>query len=305
MALLPFDLSRLPAPNAIEPLDAETLRQQYMTAFLAAWTQARALDPSLPDYDVAALETDPAVILSEAFALVRLLDRGRVNDAVKALLAPLATGADLDNVAARQAVQRLVVIPATDTSPAVMESDAQLLRRYLLSFDRAAAGSRDRYLFEAFSAWPAMLDAAVIGQDVHGRRGDVDLVVLGPGGRAPTTGELAQVRAAVTAPAVKPEATAITVLAARRALYTPQLNLDVSSGPDSDAIKADAASRILAAAAERCKVGAMLPADLMSGVAYGPGVVRVAWQTPLADIAAEPYTAPVLAGLLLNVTVIG
>ena len=305
MALLPFDLSRLQAPNAIEPLDAETLRGQFMSRFREKWAAARLIDPSLPDYDVETLETDSAVILSEAFAYVRLLDRGRVNDAVRAVLAPLATGTDLDNIAARQNVQRLEVIPAVGSTPAVMESDAQLFRRYLLSFDRASAGSHDCYLFHAFTAWPSMLDADVLGQSVHGRRGDVEVVILGPGGRAPTTPELATVRAAINGPGVRPEATSVVVLPAGRTLYSVNLALDVDSGPDPDAVKQEAIARVLAVADERCRVGGQIPLDLLSGAAYGPGVLRVTRNAPTAEIAVSSYAAPVLSGLTVTARIVG
>lgn len=105
-------------------------------------------------FDTHGLAHEPVMIVGRAWTWLRLLDRVRVNDAIGSLLAPLAQGADLDNVVARQNIARLVVITTTGSAPAVMETDAQLLRRYLLSFGRAAAGSRNRLLFDAWTAWP-------------------------------------------------------------------------------------------------------------------------------------------------------
>jgi len=299
-ALLPFDLSALPAPAAIEPLDYETLLSQYKARFQAYWDAARTIDPTLPPYSVSALETDPAVIIGQAWSYLRLLDRQRVNDAVKSVLAPLASKADLDNVVARRGVQRLLIQAATETSDDIYETDAQLLRRYLLSFDRPAAGSVDKYLYEAWTAWPAMLDAAVLGFETHGRRGDIDLVVIGPGGALPTDSQLATVRAAVNATGVRAEATSVTVIAARRSLYSVALTLDISQGPDPAMVVANATTAVTAAANARMVLGGQVPADLLSGAAYGPGVLRVWRGAPAADIPPDPYTVPVMSGLTIT-----
>lgn len=284
-----IDLSRLSSPDAIEPLDYETLFTAYRDRFIAAWAELRT-----DDYDVGTLESDPAMIVGQAGAYLRLLDRARVNDAVRAVLAPTAQGADLDNVAARVNIERLEG-----------ETDAQLLRRYLLAFDRPSAGSAHRYLYEVYTAWPECLDAKVIGQGVHDRRGDVDIVIAGPGGRLPTTGELATVRAAVTAPHVKPEATSVTVLAAQRVTYAVQLAIDVSTGPDPAIVRDEALARVAAVSAERMTVGGEVPADLIAGAAYGPSVIHVTRTSPAADIAPDPYNIPVPTSIEITTRVRG
>jgi len=187
------DLSRIPLPDIIEPLSYNLLFAGFQERFSLAWASARAVDANLPPYDVTLLETDPAMIVGQAWSYLRLLDRRRVNDVIAALLAPLAKGADLDNVVARQGVTRRVIREATSDSPALLESDASMLRRYFDSFERASAGSAARYLFEARSVWPqsedrqfGLWDARVLGHAVHGRRGDTDIVIIGPFGRPAT-----------------------------------------------------------------------------------------------------------------------
>lgn len=287
-----IDLSRVPAPDALEAINFETLNDDYKARFQALWAVVRADNPELPDYDVAMLETDPAIIIGEAFNYLRLLDHARVNQAVRAVLAPTAKGADLDNIAARVNIARLTG-----------ETDAQLLRRYLLAHDRPSAGSRDRYLFEAWTAWPQMHDAAVIGRSVHGRRGEVDLVIIGPGGRAPTNDEMAAVRTAVNADGAKPEATAVNVLAAKRALYAVDLLVHLPQGPDPNVIKGEIVARVTAAASKRMRVGAEVPADAVAGAAYGDGVVRVTRRAPTADLLPDPYTIPVMTGVVITTEV--
>ena len=275
MSLTAIDLSRLPAPDAIESLDYETLLATIMADFRSRY----------PDYS-ALLESDPAFKILEVAAYQELLVRNRVNEGVRAVLAPLAKGSDLDNVAARANVARLDG-----------ESDARLLLRYLMAFDRASAGSADRYLYEAYTAWPSLHHAAVVGRTVHGRAGDVDIVVAGPEGRTPTSEELTLVRSAVTASGVKPEATRVTVLAAKRVLYSATLTIIVPSGPDSSVVQAEAVARVKAAADERRLVGAEVPVVAITGAAYGPSVLRVEATAPAADIPPDPYSIPILSGV--------
>lgn len=306
-AVTMLDLSRLPAPDAIEALDYESLLALFKERFLARWEAARATDPTLPSYDVEMLETDPAVIVGQAWSELRLLDRGRVNDAVRAVLAPLSQRTNLDLITARMGVFRLVLVPEDPIAgtPAVMESDARLLRRYLLAFGRPAAGSAHRYQYEALTAVPLLHDVAVIGRVVHGRRGDTDIVLAGPAGRAVTPDEITAVRARISAPGVKPEATSVTVLAATRRLYDVSMHIIVPRGPDADAVRDEVVARVGSAAEDRRYIEAEVPRDLLAGAAYGLSVLRADLAAPAADIPSDPYTVPEIGALDITVSVAG
>lgn len=297
-----IDLSRVAAPDAIEALDFEAMFGAFRSRFLTYWNAARQVDPSLPAYDVGELETDPAVILGQAYSYIRLLDRARVNDAVRAVLAPFAKKADLDAIAASANVERLTVVPAANGQPAVMETDEALLRRYLLSFDRPGAGSRDRYLYEAWTAWPLMHDAAVLGYGVHGKRGDVHIVLSGPGGRDPTDEEFGRVFAALHAPWNKPEAVALTILRAQRVLYAVRLRVTIPPGPDGSIVAAEAAGRVRRLADERTLIGGEIPAGMLAGAAYGPNVITVEDLAPVA-IERNPYAVPVCTAVQVDFAV--
>jgi len=274
-----IDLTRLPPPDIIETLDFEAIVKDTRDDLVARFPLiAGVID----------LESEPARKLIEAFAYRELGLRARVNDAARAVLAPLSSGADLDNVAARVNIVRLDG-----------ESDERLRLRYLLAFDAPSAGSADRYLYEAYTAWPDLHHAAVIGRSIHGRRGDVDVVITGPGGMTPSTAEMTLVRDAVTAAHVKPEATAVTVVAATRLLYDVSLRLDVARGPDPSAVRAEAEARVMAAAAERLTIGGEVPAEAIAGAAYGAGVIKVTRLAPSGDIAPSPYTIPIMSGITI------
>ncbi|PZU95570.1 MAG: baseplate assembly protein [Chelatococcus sp.] len=297
-SLTAIDLSQIPPPAAIEPLSFETLYEAFKAAFLAFWAEAQAKDPTLPDYNVEMLEVDPAAIIGQAWSYIRLLDRARVNDAVRAVLAPLAKGTDLDNIAARQGVLRL------ETAPGVPETDEQLLKRYLLSFGRASAGSIDRILFDAYTAWPGMWDARVNGWAVHGRRGEIDLVISGPAGVTPPE-QLATVRAAVTSSSAKPEAIGMFVLAAVPLNYAVVQAITVPVGPDPDLLQEEAVSRVTSTTDARHLIGGTVKRDLVAGAAYGASIVSVSHSSPPADVVATPYQIPVRTGVEIAFEVSG
>ncbi|MGF9694701.1 baseplate J/gp47 family protein [Rhizobium sp. 0TCS1.26] len=305
-----IDLSRLPAPDAIEILSTSTMLQGFTDRFLAFWEEQRIADPTLPVFDEQSLQTNPAIVVGRAWTYLRILDRQRVNDGLRALLSPLSTGTNLEAIAAGRNIERLTIVPATNDQPAVVESDANLLRRYLLSFDVPSAGSAGRYLFDAWTAWPqsedqtlGLWDARINGHAIHGRRGDTDVVVIGRFGRAPTDGELAAVRSRVTNPNRAPEAVAISVMAATRVEYAVSLVLEVPGvGPSAETIRAEAEARVRAAAIGRTIIGGEIPEGFLSGAAYGPGVIRVRDLSPVA-IAPHPYRVPVMAALVITTEV--
>ena len=300
-----IDVTHLPAPNAIDVPDYAALKAAFIERFLVSWRLQRAKYPALPDYDVGQLETDPFVIAAEAWSYLRRLDRERVNDAVRALLPAFSTGSDLDHLVAGANLVRLQVAPADPLTgrPAVMESDAQLLRRYLAAFDAPAAGSIDGYIFRALTAWPAMHDCTPLGYGIHGRRGEMDIVITGQGGRAPTEAEHALVRAAVTTESAHPASTAVTVINARRVLYSVALELIVPPGPDPSLIRTTAQAAALEAAQDRNRIGAEVPLWAIAGAAYSPNVIRVRETSGFTDIPADPYAIPVCTGVSVTTVV--
>lgn len=310
MTLTSIDLTRIATPSAIETLDFEALLASFKTRFLAKWSDARALDDTLPSYDTIELETDSANIVGQSWSFLRLLDRARVNDGIKALLATLATGSNLDAIVAARNIERITIAAATADAEAVMESDYALLRRFLLSFALASSGSVGRYLYDAWTAWPqsedrslGLWDARVNGRAVHGRKGDTDVVIIGPFGRLPTVDELTAVRVAVTDANRAPEAVAISVMAATRVEYAVDITIEVPAiGPSQDVVKAEAEARITAAATDRILVGGEVPAGLLSGAAYGANVITVTDNAPVV-ITPDPYRVPVMTSLTVRTVV--
>jgi len=291
-----IDLSRVPAPDAIAILSSETMIRAFLDRFKVQWDAARVKNPRLPVYDADPLELDPVVILAQAWSYFRLLDRQAVNDAVKAVFAPLAKGADLDNIAASVNIVRQVIQPATDTQPEILESDERLLYRYLLAFDAPSAGSKNRFILEAMQVWPLMGGCQINGYAVHGRRGDVDVVVMGPNGRDPTNDEIALVRNAVLAPDVRPEAVAVNVLRAKRIVYDASFVVSISDGPERELVRNEVKTRVRNAATARTAIGGQIPEGYLIGSTYGGNVLSARDRNPI-HILPDLYSVPVLGSV--------
>ncbi len=148
-----IDISTLPAPQIIEELDHEAIVSRQNGLFQQKWAEVRAANPGagLPAYDVVLLETDPPVILNEAEGYRETLMRQRVNEAIQAYMLPLATGADLDMLAAFYDVTRLVG-----------ESDERLRSRVVLEIQgRSTGGTAPRYKARVMAADVRISDAIV------------------------------------------------------------------------------------------------------------------------------------------------
>lgn len=142
---LPAELASLPPPDIIDGLDYEA-RLSAIMSMLAAQMDAHGVD-----YDLDAVEADPARILMEVLAYVDINLRQRINEAVRANLLPYATGGDLDILAQFYDVSRLY-----------QEADDNLRRRVVLAIQgRSTGGTAPRYRFVALSADPLVADAVV------------------------------------------------------------------------------------------------------------------------------------------------
>lgn len=152
-AFTAVDLAQLPFPGAVESLDYEVI----LAEMIVDLTQRDAMFSAL-------VESDPAYKILEVSAYRELLLRQRANEAVKAVMLTYAEDSDLDQIAARYNVQRLVVTPADDSAtpptPAVMEDDTSLRRRTQLAFEGfSTAGPRGAYVFHALGADGRVVDA--------------------------------------------------------------------------------------------------------------------------------------------------
>lgn len=282
-----IDLSKLPFPNVIEALNAETFIADFISKFTTTWDEERQKDATLPAYDVETLEFDPVVIVGQVISFFRLLDRQRVNDAAKSLLAPFAEKSDLDNIVARQGVSRLDG-----------ETDLRLLLRYLLSFDRESAGSSKLLKYLAYTAWSEIHHVETVGHAHHGRKGDTDVVISTIDGTAPSNEIYRQIYSDVTAEDRKPEAMGVFLHVAEALSYNVSFRVEVPSGPDWELIRSEAIKRVQNAALLRTQIGATVPVSyLQAAVFQDDNMINVEEVGDLQSISATKYQIPILGNV--------
>ncbi|MEJ8675362.1 baseplate assembly protein [Chromobacterium amazonense] len=278
-----IDLTRLPAPAIIEPLDYETLLAEYKAQLLA-------LAPAeLRDSLAAALqlESESLTLLLELAAYRELLQRQRINEAAKASLLAYATGTDLDNRAADYGVARLLIQPANpDANPpteAVWEDDTRLRYRCQMALEGlSVAGSRGAYLFHTLSASADVADAYI---DTP-RGGTVRVWLLDRRGNGVADAALcATVAKALNAEDVRPLCDSVEVKSAQPKAFTIEAIIEWLPGGESLSGGLSAAQkRIDALLVERRQIAAAVPRSAIDAALHAPGVNRVTLKQPATDL---------------------
>lgn len=280
-----LDLSRFPPPLAIRGINYEDILQARKDALQAAFDKY-----GIP-YDVAMLETDPAIILQQSDAYRELLATAAINDAFKSGLIAFATGADLDHLGITAALNlprghrdlmlRRVIVPATGTTPAVKESDAEYRRRLMLAPEAyATAGTEGGYLFHALSASPGVINADAWSP----APGEVMVALQGREGLAEASGDvIAAVRSHLFRRDVKPLTNVVSVRSVTTHPYEIAVKVYVQPGPDPAAVRTLVADTLAAMTVARRTPGRDVPLSAITAAASVGPVDRVVVQAPLAD----------------------
>jgi len=282
----PIDLSRLPAPNIIEPLDYETILAERKARLITLYPEEEQDAIS----ELLALESEPLVKLLEENAYRELVLRQRINEAAKAVMVATARGSDLDHLAALFGVTRLE-----------NENDDALRQRSVMALESyPTTGSVGAYAFHARSAHADVRDVAVTSPTP----GHVQLVILAKSGDGtPSQAVLEAVRAAVSDERVRPLTDSVDVVAAQVTPYTLQATLIVEPGPSAETVRAAAETAVRAYADSRHALGAFVALSGFAAALHRPGVRRIALAMPSQDLDMPDHGAAFLAGLELTTEV--
>lgn len=268
------DLSTLPAPVLVaQPTYAER-RADKLARLQALHTEFTAL-----------VASDPAVKLIEADSYDEQVLAQACNDMGKALLLAFAEGDNLDQLGAQNDVKRLVVTPATDTTDAVMESDAAYKQRIQMAPHRySVAGPELAYVFHARSASGDISDASAVSPSP----GEVVVTVLsGSGTGVPSAEVLAAVRTVLTDNSVIPMTDLVTVQAAQPRAYDIVAEIYPFSGPDADLILSTAQESLAAFLETTRKLGRDVACSAHSAALHVGNVQRVKLISPPDDIPID------------------
>jgi phage-related baseplate assembly protein len=292
MAFSAIDLSALPAPDVVQPLDYETIRSAMLADFQVIY----------PSFSASALESEPVVKLVEVAAYRELLLRQRVNDAARAVMLAFSVGSDLDHLAALFNVERLVITPANpDAAPpvaAVLESDTSLRRRTQLALEAiTTAGSAGSYLFHALSASPLVKDAAIVSPTP----GVVNVYVLSTAGDGvPNAPLLAAVAERLNGNTVRPLTDQVSVIAASVSAYAVTASVHVLPGPGAEQVRAAAQAAAEAKVAELHGLGRDITLSAIYAALHQPGVQKVTLTSPSADITRDGSQAAYCSGVTVT-----
>ncbi|WP_338507540.1 baseplate J/gp47 family protein [Pseudomonas poae] len=262
------DLSSLPAPTVLEPLDFEEVYQEGLSVFRGYmggnWT--------------AALESDPVVKVLEVGAYIKVGNRARVNDAGKAVLLAHAVAGDLDHLGANVNLKRLVIqaedLLAVPPVPEVKEDDDPFRERIQLAYEGlTTAGPRNSYILHARNASGLVLDATAESPSPASVTVTV-LSALGDGTASPEL--LATVGTALDDDDVRPVGDRVTVQGAQVLHYRIDAILHMNgAGPEGDASLAEAINRLASWINPRKRLGVVVARSAVDAQLHVAGVSRV------------------------------
>ena len=286
-----IDLSQLPAPDVVQAVD-------YESTFAAMLADLRA---RAPEFD-ALVESDPAFKLLEEAAYFKVLTLQRVNDAARAVMPAYSAGSDLDHIAARYGVARLVIDPGAPLAlPPVaptLESDTDLRRRMLLSFEGlSTAGPVGSYIFHSLGADPDVADASVQSP----APGEVLVTVLsrtGDGYAAPAL--LSAVATVLNADEVRPLCDQVTVQGAEILNYAVSASLTVYPGPDSNVVREAAEAAVSAYVDAQHRLGRDVTLSGLYAALHQPGVQKVTLAAPTSDLPVDEGQTAYCTGITVE-----
>lgn len=263
-----LDLSALPAPDVLEPLDFELTYDECLSTFRG----------HMGDNWTANLESDPVVKLLEVGAYIKVGNRARVNDGAKALLLAYAIGSDLDQLGANVNLPRLVIqaedLTVTPPVPEVLEDHDAYRERIQLAYEGlTTAGPRNSYILHTRNASGLVADAtAESPKPCH-----VTVTVLSAEGKGEAGPELLDVvRLALDDEDTRPVGDRVTVQSAEILEYRIDAILHMSSaGPEGDASLTEAKRRLGAWINPRKRLGVEVARSAVDAQLHIAGVSRV------------------------------
>lgn len=301
-----LDLSRLGAPSLVD-VDYEATLRVRLLAFKARWDAARVKDPTLPAFDLIdeagnpRTQFDSSIVLEQEFAFGETMIEQTINDHANALRLSTAAGADLRHLAVTyKATDPLIISPATDSTPEVLESDDELRFRAQLS-DEA------RPLFGLTPGGYVWRVRKLYGdrvKDVRSIRrggGNIDLIILARAGDGtPPETLIGDIQGAFDGEAGQQSTDIVTVRPARIVATPVAVKLWVRRGPDPAVAVASAAAAIAALGAERHKIAETLHAQAIGAVAKSGAVRKVDVISPSGDVAGGEDGAPYVSSVAVS-----
>lgn len=284
-----IDLSLLPAPTVVEPLNYESLLAERKARLIALSPedQRDAIARTLT------LESEPLVKLLQENAYRELILRQRVNEAAQAVMLGYATGSDLDQIGANFQVERLMVQKPDNSVvppvPAIMESDSDFRVRIQQAFEGlSVAGSSGAYEYHGRSADGRIADVSATSPSPA----TVVIAVLSREGDGTACDELlAIVERALNDEDVRPVADRVTVQSAAIVNYAIDATLYLYPGPEAEPIRQAAEAKLKQYISAQHRLGRDIRLSAIYAALHAEGVQRVELASPKNDIVLDKTQA--------------
>ena len=281
-----IDLTQLPAPDAIEQFDFETIlaRKKQQLISLCPESIRTVIAATLE------LESEPLTIDLQQQAYAEMLVRQRINEATRAGFLALATGTDLDHIGASRGLQRKIIQaadPQTDPpQPEIKESDTAFRKRIQLHPEKfAAAGPRAAYQAHALD-----IDDVADANPTRPVAGTVRVYIKSYSNNGiPSAALLEKVRAHLSAEERRPLCDSVEVQAGSPKNIIIEYETEYEAGPDKSLVSAKQTADLNAVIAANAQLAGSLALSKIIGALDTVGAKRVRLIRPTADISCADH----------------
>lgn len=299
-----LDLSRLQAPALVD-IAFQPILDERLADFEALWEAERALDPTLPPFDVLMIEADPVRVVTRDFSFGDMILKGAINDTANALRLATAPGVELDHVAGTYTNTARLLIDAGDPiasppRPPVYESDTEYRARAQLSGEALP-------LFGLTPGGYIWRVRRAFGDRVKGVRslkrpgGRIDLVILARAGDGtPAETLIGDIQLGFAGEDASQSTDTVTVVPARIVGTTVKVVLGLPRGPAKEPVEAAAEAAIAALAAERHAIGETLHQQAIGAVAKVAPARYARVLSPLDDVVGGDDGAPFVTAITVT-----
>ncbi|WP_350307490.1 baseplate assembly protein [Photorhabdus viridis] len=294
-----IDLSQLPPPDVVEPLDYESLLAERKATLISLYPkeQQEAIARTLE------LESEPLVKLLEENSYRELILRQRMNEAARAVMVAYASGNDLDLLGANNNITRLVLKPADNsTIPptlAVMESDNDFRVRIPQAFEGlSVAGPVGAYEYHARSADGRIADASATSPSPA----NVIVTIMSRENNGVASQELLdKVAAVLNDENVRPVADRVKVQSANVVEYQIDAVLYLYPTPEAEPIRIAAEQKLKRYVEAQHRLGRDIRLSAIYAALHVEGVQRVELKSPTQDVVLDKTQASYCTSAKLTV----
>ena len=278
-----IDLSKLPSPKVIEPLDFQTIFNEMLDG----------LRSRLDGFD-ALVESDPVYKLLEVAAYRELILRARINDACQSVMLAYAKDADLDHLAAFFNVERQLINKGVSNAippiPETFESDDRLRQRTQLSLEgHSTAGSVGSYIFHALAASPLVKDVTVTSP----APGQVAVTILSTQANGvPSDKVIDLIKTKLNAKDVRPLTDLVEVKKPSILDYKVTATLILEEGPDAELVRKTSEKKVWEYVRQSHRLGKNIFLSGLYAQLHQEGVAQVTLKEPITDVIVAPDQAP-------------